>query len=86
MRITGRRPLFIVSCVLLAMLGYRAGEGTNTDVIDARTAFSRAEANHTQALFDYNIGFAALHRAVGTVMAGWLDRKEIKKRSLPNET
>jgi outer membrane protein len=47
---------------------YRAGEGTNTDVLDARTALSRAEANHTQALFDYNVGLAALNRAVGTNM------------------
>jgi len=26
---------------------YRAGEGTNTDVLDVRTDLSRAEANHT---------------------------------------
>ena len=50
----------------LARAGYRAGEGTNTDVLDARTALSRAEANHIQALFDYNVAVAALQRAVGT--------------------
>ncbi|RJR33084.1 MAG: TolC family protein [Desulfobacteraceae bacterium] len=44
---------------------YRAGEGTNTDVLSARTALSRAEANHAQALFDHNVALAALHRAVG---------------------
>jgi outer membrane protein len=51
-----------------AKAGYRAGEGTNTDVLDARTALSRAEANHTQALFDHNVALAALHRAVGKMV------------------
>jgi outer membrane protein len=51
-----------------AKAGYRAGEGTNTDVLDARTALSRAEANHTQALFDHNVALAALHRAVGMMV------------------
>lgn len=47
---------------------YRAGEGTNTDVLDSRSSLSRAEANHTQALFDYNIALAALQRAVGATV------------------
>ena len=46
---------------------YRAGEGTNTDVLDARTDLSRAEANHSQALFDYNVALAALQRATGAM-------------------
>jgi outer membrane protein len=50
----------------LARAGYRAGVSTNTDVLDARTALSRAEANHTQAFFDHTIAVAALERAVGT--------------------
>ena len=41
---------------------------TNTDVLDARSSLSRAEANHTQALFDYNIALAALQRAVGATV------------------
>ena len=44
---------------------YRSGEGTNTDVLDARTAFSRSEANYAQALFEYNVALAALKRAMG---------------------
>ena len=44
---------------------YHAGEGINTDVLDARTALSRAEANHLQALFEYNIALADMERAVG---------------------
>jgi outer membrane protein len=55
---------------------YRAGEGTNTDVLDVRTALSRAEANHTQALFDYNVALAALHRAVGVMVIEPPDIKE----------
>jgi len=49
----------------LARASYRAGEGTNTDVLDARTALSRAEANHAQALFEQNVASAALQRATG---------------------
>jgi len=33
--------------------------------LDARTALTRAEANHAQALFEYNVALAALERAVG---------------------
>ena len=49
----------------LATVSYQAGEGTNTEVLDARTALTRAEANHVQALFEYNVALAALERAVG---------------------
>ncbi len=49
----------------LARATYQAGEGTNMDVLDARTALSRAEANHAQALFEYNVALAALKRAAG---------------------
>ena len=49
----------------LSRAGYQAGVGTNTDVLDARTAFSRAEANHVQAFFEYNVAIAALERATG---------------------
>jgi outer membrane protein len=48
-----------------AKIRYQAGQGTNTDVLDARTALTRAEANHAQALFEYNVALAALRRAVG---------------------
>ncbi|BBO66392.1 hypothetical protein DSCA_03220 [Desulfosarcina alkanivorans] len=58
-----------------ARSGYRAGEGTNTYVLDASTALSRAEANHTQAISDYNIALAALNNAV-VVMVERLDIKE----------
>ena len=49
---------------------YQAGEGTNTNVLDAQTALSRAEANHVQTLFEHNVALAALERAME------LNRKE----------
>jgi len=49
----------------LARAGYRAGEGTNTEVLDASTALSRARANHAQAFFDYDVALATLRRATG---------------------
>jgi outer membrane protein len=45
-------------------------------VLDVRTALSRAEANHTQALFDHNVALAALHRAVGKMVVEQSDIKE----------
>lgn len=58
---------------------YRAGEGTNTDVLDARTDLSRAEANHSQALFDYNVAFAALQRATGAMVLPDINEEESVK-------
>jgi len=64
-----------------ARVRYQEGEGTNTDVLDARTALSRAEANHAQALFEYNVALAALQRAMGTTDI----EKEIHKRKAPTK-
>lgn len=61
----------------LARASYRAGEGTNTDVLDSRMALSRAEANHVQALFEYNVALAALERATG---AGESSKQEKTKK------
>jgi outer membrane protein len=47
------------------MLKYETGEGTSTDVIDARTALLRAESDSYQALFDRQTALASLRRAVG---------------------
>jgi len=49
----------------LSTAAYKEGAGTNTEVLDARTALSRAQANHVQALFEYNVSLAALQRAIG---------------------
>jgi outer membrane protein len=47
------------------LLKYETGAGTNTDVIDAHTAFLRAETDHYQALFDKETAVAYLKKAVG---------------------
>ena len=64
----------------LARASYQAGEGTNTDVLDARTGLSRAEANYNQALFEYNVALAALQRALGAAAEQTrIDEKEMDK-------
>ena len=65
----------------LAKAGYREGAGTNTDVLEGRTALSRADANHALALFECNVAFAALQRAVGTPVIEQIENeKEISAR------
>ncbi|HBN26454.1 MAG TPA: TolC family protein [Desulfobacteraceae bacterium] len=54
---------------------YKAGAGTNTDVLDARTALSKTDANYAQALFEYNTALAALERATGM-----MGKSSLKKR------
>lgn len=49
----------------IAQERYKAGVGTNLDVIDAQLAFTQAKTNHVQALYDYNVNKAKLDRAVG---------------------
>ncbi len=46
-------------------LKYNTGAGTSTDVIDAQTVLLRAETDHYQALFDREIAFAYLKKAIG---------------------
>ncbi len=62
----------------LARVSYQAGEGTNTEVLDSRTGLSRAQANHAQALFEFNLALAALERAVGEPLTRYSEpeRKE----------
>jgi outer membrane protein len=47
------------------MLKYDTGAGTSQDVIDARTALLRAEADCYQALFDRDVAIAYLAKATG---------------------
>ncbi len=46
-------------------LQYREQMTTSTEVLDAQTLLTRAEARHYGALYGYNIARAALERAVG---------------------
>lgn len=48
----------------LARLRFQAGVGTQTEVIDAETALTRAEGNRVRAILDYNRALASLQRSV----------------------
>lgn len=50
----------------IATLRYRAGVGTNLDVLDAETALATAKNNHLDALYNYNISVSSLEKAMGT--------------------
>ncbi|QDR79047.1 TolC family protein [Sporomusa termitida] len=49
----------------IAQETYRAGVGTNLDVLDAQLALTQAKTNHVQALYDYNVNRASLDTAIG---------------------
>ena len=44
---------------------YEAGVGTQKDVIDQQNALTRAAVDHAQAVLDYNLSLARLHRYTG---------------------
>ena len=56
--------------VRVERLKFTAGSGTTTDVIDAQTALLRAERDYYQALYDREIAFASLRKAMGEYPAG----------------
>lgn len=49
----------------IARVRYRAGVGTNLDVMDAQVALTTAKMNYVQSLYDYNTSKAELDRAMG---------------------
>ena len=49
----------------LAEARFRAGTGTQLDVLSAQTALTEARSNEIQALYDYNVAIATLERATG---------------------
>lgn len=49
----------------IAQVRYQAGVGTNTDVLDAQVALTKAHTNYVQALYDYNTSWANLENAMG---------------------
>lgn len=51
----------------LARLRFQAGVGTQTDVINAETELTRAEANRLSAILDYNRALAALQRSISNL-------------------
>jgi len=44
---------------------YAAGVGNPVEVTDAQVAYTNAKTSYIQALYDYNIAFAALDKAIG---------------------
>ncbi len=50
----------------IAVLSYRAGVATNTDVMDAQVSLTNAKTNYVQALYDYNTAKTKLQDAMGT--------------------
>ena len=49
----------------LARMRFKAGVGTQTDVISAQTELNTARGNYLQAVTDYNRAFVQLKREVG---------------------
>ena len=49
----------------IAHVRYRAGVGTNLDVMDAQVALTTAKMNYVQSLYDYNTSKAELDSAMG---------------------
>ncbi len=49
----------------LATTRYEAGVDTQQDLIDQQNALTRAAVEHAQALLDYNLSLAQLHRYTG---------------------
>ncbi len=52
------------------LLKYETGAGTSTDVIDARAAHVRAQADYYQALYDREVALSAMKKATGEYAAG----------------
>ena len=52
--------------IRLAEARYRAGTGTQLDVLSAQTALTEARSNEVQALYDYNVALANLERSTGS--------------------
>ncbi len=53
----------------LAEARFRAGSGTQLDVLSAQTALTEARSNEIQALYDYNVANATLERVTGAMVA-----------------
>lgn len=52
----------------LAEARFRAGTGTQLDVLSAQTALTDARSNEVQAFYDYNVAVATLERVTGTTV------------------
>lgn len=57
-----------VESLRLAEARFRAGSGTQLDVLSAQTALTEARSNEVQALYDYHVALATMDRATGTAV------------------
>jgi outer membrane protein len=65
MQVTGKAIESARENLRVELLKYETGAGTSTDVIDARTAFLRAETDYYQALYDNAAASVYLRKAIG---------------------
>lgn len=63
---------------MIAQVRYQAGVGTNTDVLDAQVALTKAQTNYVQALYDYNTSWANLENAMGVPVFPEISSEEKK--------
>ncbi|MCS7049803.1 MAG: TolC family protein, partial [Verrucomicrobiae bacterium] len=52
----------------LAEARFRAGSGTQLDVLSAQTALTEARSNEARALYDYNVAVATMERVTGATV------------------
>lgn len=69
-RVTAEKQLAAAAESLrVSEVRYNAGVGTNVEVMDARVAWTRAQWNQVNALYDYLVALAQLEHAMGTTIA-----------------
>jgi outer membrane protein len=56
---------------------YKERVSTSTEVLDAQTLLTKAKSEYYNALGDYNINYAKLQRAMGTILVA--DKENLKK-------
>ena len=56
---------------------YKERVSTSTEVLDAQTLLTKAKSEYSNALGDYNINYAKLQRAMGTILVA--DKEDLKK-------
>ena len=56
----------------LAELRYAKGMSSNLEVLDAETAFSRAQLDQSRSLVDYNLAVLRLGANLGLISKSWI--------------
>ncbi len=53
----------------IATVRYRAGVGTNLDVLDAELKLNQAKTSFIKSMYDYNISVITLEKAMGIIIS-----------------